>query len=92
MKGGVVEVEGEGAYEVLRWESGVHRVQRVPRTEGAGRVHTSTVQVVVGVLFSLSLLSSSLLRVVQLRMCVVLRSYHYKKTAHKRRVRKTYSI
>ena len=60
LKGCVVEVEGEGAYEVLRWESGVHRVQRVPRTEAAGRVHTSTVQVVVGVLFFLFLFFRSL--------------------------------
>ena len=36
-----------GAYDVLRFESGVHRVQRVPATESQGRVHTSTVAVLV---------------------------------------------
>jgi peptide chain release factor 1 len=43
----VVEFTGAGAYDALRWESGVHRVQRVPATEQNGRVHTSTVAVVV---------------------------------------------
>jgi peptide chain release factor 1 len=43
----VVEVQGEGAYDELKWESGVHRIQRVPATEAAGRVHTSTVTVAV---------------------------------------------
>ena len=43
----VLEVRGEGAYDTLRWESGVHRVQRVPETERSGRVHTSTAAVVV---------------------------------------------
>ncbi|EJD08523.1 release factor [Fomitiporia mediterranea MF3/22] len=47
MKNAILEVDGEGAYDCLRWESGVHRVQRVPKTEAAGRVHTSTVQVIV---------------------------------------------
>ena len=49
--GGVKEicftVEGEGAYSRLKFESGVHRVQRVPETESGGRVHTSTVTVAV---------------------------------------------
>lgn len=40
-------VEGEGAYSRLKYESGVHRVQRVPETESQGRVHTSTVTVAV---------------------------------------------
>ena len=40
-------VEGEGAYSRLKFESGVHRVQRVPETESGGRVHTSTVTVAV---------------------------------------------
>jgi peptide chain release factor 1 len=40
-------VEGEGAYAKLKYESGVHRVQRVPETESQGRVHTSTVTVAV---------------------------------------------
>jgi peptide chain release factor 1 len=49
--GGVKEViatiEGRGAYSKLKYESGVHRVQRVPATEASGRVHTSTVTVAV---------------------------------------------
>jgi len=49
--GGVKEisftVEGEGAWSRLKYESGVHRVQRVPETESGGRVHTSTVTVAV---------------------------------------------
>ena len=49
--GGVKEVianiSGESVYSKLKFESGVHRVQRVPKTEGAGRVHTSTVTVAV---------------------------------------------
>ena len=40
-------VEGEGAYSRLKFESGVHRVQRVPETETQGRIHTSTVTVAV---------------------------------------------
>ena len=40
-------VEGEGAYEKLKFESGVHRVQRVPETETQGRIHTSTATVAV---------------------------------------------
>jgi len=47
MKQVVFAVEGEGAYGRLRYESGVHRVQRVPETEASGRVHTSTATVVV---------------------------------------------
>lgn len=49
--GGIKEVsfiiEGEGAYSRLKFESGVHRVQRVPETEASGRIHTSTVTVAV---------------------------------------------
>jgi peptide chain release factor 1 len=41
------EVRGKGAYSRLKWESGVHRVQRVPVTEAGGRIHTSTATVVV---------------------------------------------
>ena len=41
------EIEGMGAYSRLKFESGVHRVQRVPETESQGRVHTSTVTVAV---------------------------------------------
>ncbi len=40
-------VQGDGAYSALRFEGGVHRVQRVPKTEAQGRVHTSTASVVV---------------------------------------------
>lgn len=40
-------LEGEGAYSRLKFESGVHRVQRVPETESQGRIHTSTVTVAV---------------------------------------------
>ena len=43
----VFSVEGESPYRFLRLESGVHRVQRVPRTEAAGRIHTSTATVAV---------------------------------------------
>lgn len=43
----VASVTGESVYSKLKWESGVHRVQRVPKTEAAGRVHTSTVTVAV---------------------------------------------
>ena len=42
-----VEVAGDGAYGKLKYESGVHRVQRVPTTEAQGRIHTSTVTVAV---------------------------------------------
>ena len=41
------EISGEGAYSRLKFESGVHRVQRVPETESGGRVHTSTATVAV---------------------------------------------
>ena len=40
-------IEGEGAFSRLKFESGVHRVQRVPETEASGRIHTSTVTVAV---------------------------------------------
>ena len=40
-------VSGSGAYSVLKYESGVHRVQRVPETESGGRIHTSTITVAV---------------------------------------------
>lgn len=49
--GGIKEVafqiQGSGAYSMLKYESGVHRVQRVPSTESSGRIHTSTVTVAV---------------------------------------------
>ena len=43
----IFEVNGQGAYSHLRYESGVHRVQRVPVTESQGRIHTSTASVAV---------------------------------------------
>jgi peptide chain release factor 1 len=43
----IFEVKGAGAYSRLKYESGVHRVQRVPVTEAAGRIHTSTATVAV---------------------------------------------
>ena len=46
-KEAIVSIEGEGAYSRLKYESGVHRVQRVPETEASGRIHTSAVTVAV---------------------------------------------
>jgi len=43
----IFEVKGRGAYSRLKYESGVHRVQRVPQTESSGRIHTSTATVAV---------------------------------------------
>lgn len=43
----IFEIKGKGAFSKLKWESGVHRVQRVPATEAQGRIHTSTVTVAV---------------------------------------------
>ena len=47
IKEAVVIIKGKGAYSRLKYESGVHRVQRVPETESAGRVHTSAATVAV---------------------------------------------
>lgn len=47
VKEAVVLIKGKGAYSRLKYESGVHRVQRVPETESAGRVHTSAATVAV---------------------------------------------
>lgn len=47
MKNVTFMVTGNGAYSVLKYESGVHRVQRVPETESGGRIHTSTITVAV---------------------------------------------
>jgi peptide chain release factor 1 len=47
MKDATVVIEGDRVYSKLRYESGVHRVQRVPQTETAGRVHTSAITVAV---------------------------------------------
>jgi len=43
----VLLIEGRGAYGLLKFEAGVHRVQRVPITESSGRIHTSAASVVV---------------------------------------------
>jgi peptide chain release factor 1 len=47
IKEAIFTVRGKGAYGKLRWESGVHRVQRVPATEAQGRIHTSAASVAV---------------------------------------------
>ncbi|MFH1177944.1 MAG: peptide chain release factor 1 [Acidobacteriota bacterium] len=47
VKEAVVLLEGDGAYSRLKYESGVHRVQRVPTTEASGRIHTSAITVAV---------------------------------------------
>jgi peptide chain release factor 1 len=47
LKEAVLNISGEGVYSALKYESGVHRVQRVPATEQQGRIHTSTVTVAV---------------------------------------------
>ena len=47
VKEAVYNVSGKGAYKLLKYESGVHRVQRVPETETQGRIHTSTATVAV---------------------------------------------
>lgn len=47
LKEAVFMINGQGAYSKMKYESGVHRVQRVPETESQGRVHTSTVTVAV---------------------------------------------
>ena len=47
IKEAIVEISGAGAFAVLKHESGVHRVQRVPATESQGRIHTSTASVAV---------------------------------------------
>ena len=47
MKNVTCMITGQGAYSVMKYESGVHRVQRVPETESGGRIHTSTITVAV---------------------------------------------
>jgi peptide chain release factor 1 len=47
IKEAILQIHGDGAYSRLKFEGGVHRVQRVPATESSGRIHTSTVTVVV---------------------------------------------
>ncbi|RMG11998.1 MAG: peptide chain release factor 1 [Deltaproteobacteria bacterium] len=47
VKEAIIRIEGEGVYSALKFESGVHRVQRVPETESQGRIHTSAATVAV---------------------------------------------
>jgi peptide chain release factor 1 len=47
VKEAIVEIDGPGSFGNLKYESGVHRVQRVPTTESSGRIHTSTASVIV---------------------------------------------
>ncbi len=47
IKEAIVSIHGDGAYSRLKFEGGVHRVQRIPATESSGRIHTSTVTVIV---------------------------------------------
>ncbi|MBO6015520.1 MAG: peptide chain release factor 1 [Lachnospiraceae bacterium] len=47
MKSVTFMISGQGAYSVMKYESGVHRVQRIPETESGGRIHTSTITVAV---------------------------------------------
>ncbi len=47
LKEGVFAIKGDGAYSIFKFEGGTHRVQRVPETESAGRIHTSTATVAV---------------------------------------------
>ena len=47
LKEAVVKINGQGVFKLLKFESGVHRVQRVPETESQGRIHTSTVTVAI---------------------------------------------
>ena len=47
IKEAIVQIHGDGAYSRLKFEGGVHRVQRVPATESSGRIHTSTATVIV---------------------------------------------
>src|SRR5436190_255492 len=47
LKEAIATIEGRGVYSKLKYESGVHRVQRVPATEASGRIHTSTATVAV---------------------------------------------
>ncbi len=71
LKDAVLKIEGKGVFGEMRWERGVHRVQRVPETEGGGRVHTSTIGVVVSLLILLFLFGRFLLRIQRLAcVCV----------------------
>lgn len=46
-KEAIAEIKGKGAYEMLKYESGVHRIQRIPATEKSGRIHTSTASIAI---------------------------------------------
>lgn len=48
------EIKSKDAYDLLKWETGVHRVQRIPATEKSGRIHTSTASVVILPIFPVS--------------------------------------
>ncbi|HOC53861.1 MAG TPA: PCRF domain-containing protein [Candidatus Pacearchaeota archaeon] len=47
IKGAIIEIDGDNVYEKFKYEAGVHRVQRIPKTEKSGRIHTSTATVAV---------------------------------------------
>lgn len=47
LRHGATVISGESVYQTLKYEGGIHRVQRVPKTERAGRIHTSTASVAV---------------------------------------------
>mgnify|MGYP005712111991 CR=1 FL=1 len=47
LKEAIISIAGKGAFGMLKYESGVHRVQRVPKTETSGRVHTSAATLAV---------------------------------------------
>ncbi|MFC1594984.1 PCRF domain-containing protein [Patescibacteria group bacterium] len=47
LKEKIIEITGDNAYQELRQESGVHRIQRIPKTEKSGRIHTSTASIAV---------------------------------------------
>lgn len=79
IKEAIIEMQGEGAYDVFRWESGVHRVQRVPATESQGRVHTSTITVMV----------SWISRVISSRVANVLRARFSQHPTHRKRRKQT---
>jgi peptide chain release factor 1 len=47
IKGAIIEISGDNVYDKFKYEAGVHRVQRIPKTEKSGRIHTSTATVAV---------------------------------------------
>lgn len=46
-KEAIAEIKGKGVYDMLKYESGVHRIQRIPATEKSGRIHTSTASIAI---------------------------------------------